>query len=116
MRDAARLVDEANASFTPYTLSDGTPAGEIALLRQRNTENQTLFVGIYRCPQPIEGANEPYHHNDSFFVLSGELAVTLEDGSEHVFRAGDMGTVAKGQTAVGFRQSADFKKFFVMSE
>ena len=114
MRDLARVFDEDSADFKPYALHDGTPAGEVALIRQRNTDNKTLFVGMYRCPHTIE-STETYEYNDSLYVLAGEVWLTTADGVEHHLKPGDMATVAKGQTAT-FRQSAGFKKFFVMSE
>jgi uncharacterized cupin superfamily protein len=113
MRDLVRAFDEGTAAFEPYT-KDGKPAGEIALLRQRNTENQTLFVGLYRCPHAFEGVEE-YEYNDSMYILDGAVDVQASDGSEYHLEPGDMATFAKGQR-VTFQQSAGFKKFFVMSE
>ena len=116
MKDSARQVSQEAATFTPYALHDGTPAGEIALLRQRNTDNEDLFVGLYHCPEPLEGTDLPYPHNESFLVLSGEASVTLSDGEQRTFKPGDLVTIAKGETASEFRQSPGFKKFFVLSD
>lgn len=116
MRDPARQVGEDEATFGPYALHDGTPAGEIALLRQRNTDNKDLFVGLYHCEEPIEGIDLPYPHNESFYVLNGEASVTLSDGIERTFRPGDLVTIAKGETASTWRQGPGFKKFFVLSD
>ena len=116
MRDGVRQVSEAAAAWSPYDLEDGTPAGEIALLRQRNTDNEDLFVGLYHCAEELEGKDLDYPHNESFIVLHGEASITLSDGVEHVFKTGDLVTIAKGETAVAFRQSPGFKKFFVLSD
>lgn len=116
MKEAVRQVSQEEAKWAPYALEDGTPAGELALLRQRNTENEDLFVGLYQCPHELVGTDLPYPHNESFLVLDGEASITLEDGEERVFRTGDLVTIAKGQTAVQFRQSPGFKKFFVLSD
>jgi uncharacterized cupin superfamily protein len=116
MRNGVRHVSEAAATWSPYALDGGTPAGEIALLRQRNTENEDLFVGLYHCAEALEGTDLPYPHDESFIVLDGEASITLSDGVEHVFKTGDLVTIAKGETAVAFRQSPGFKKFFVLSD
>lgn len=116
MRDPARQVPQEEATFAPYALHDGTPAGKIALLRQRNTDNEDLFVGLYHCDEPLEGTELPYPHNESFLVLEGEASVTLSDGVERTFKPGDMVTIAKGETASTWRQGPGFKKFFVLSD
>src|SRR5690349_21245035 len=116
MRDGVRQVSEAAAKWTAYALEDGTPAGEIALIRQRNTDNEDLFVGLYHCADELAGENLPYPHNESFIVLDGEASITLADGVERVFKSGDPVTIAKGETAVSFRQSPGFRKFFVLSD
>jgi len=116
MKQGARQLSEEAATFTPYTLHDGTPAGEIALLRQRSTEDKALFVGLYQCAETLEGTDLPYPHNESFFVLAGEVSIRLTDGIERTFRAGDLVTIAKGETGMEFRQSPGFKKFFVLSD
>jgi uncharacterized cupin superfamily protein len=116
MRDGVRQVSEEGATFRPYALDDGTPAGEISLLRQRNTDNEDLFVGLYHCPGALEGTDLPYPHNESFIVLAGEASITLSDGVERRFKVGDLVTIAKGETAAQFWQSPGFKKFFVLSD
>ena len=113
MKEPIRISSQGELTFAPYALRDGTPAGEVALLRKRNTDNDTLFVGIYRCEHPVEGT-EFYENNDSMLVLEGEVWLTTSDGVEHHFGAGDLVSVAKGETAT-YRQSAGFKKFFVAS-
>lgn len=116
MRDGVRQLSEAAATWLPYALEDGTPAGEIALLRQRNTDDEDLLVGLYHCAEELQGTGLPYPHNESFIVLDGEASITLSDGVDHVFTTGDLVTIAKGETAVAFRQSPGFKKFFVLSD
>jgi uncharacterized cupin superfamily protein len=116
MRESIRQVSEAAAKWAPYALHDGRPAGQIALLRQRNTDNEDLFVGLYHCEDPVEGKDLPYPHNESFMVLEGEASVTLSDGIERTFKAGDLVTIAKGEHASTFSQSPGFKKFFVLSD
>jgi len=116
MRDPGRVLNDAAATFTPYTLPDGRQAGEIALIRQRNTDNEPLFVGLYRCAEAVDGTELPYEHNESFIVLEGEASITLSDGVERQMRPGDMVTIAKGEVASVFWQSASFRKFFVLSD
>jgi uncharacterized cupin superfamily protein len=113
MKEPIRIAAEAELSWEPYALTDGTPAGEVALLRKRNTENQTLFVGMYQCPYEVRGT-QTYETNDSMFVLEGEVWITNSDGVERHFGPGSLVSIAKGETAT-FRQGAGFKKFFVES-
>ena len=113
MRDLARVVAEDEAAYVPYEL-DGKPAGEVQLIRQRDTENRPLFVGFYRCAYEFEGT-QVYDTNDSMFILEGEAHVRTSDGAELHLKPGDMATFRKGQTCT-FRQTAGFKKFFVMSD
>jgi uncharacterized cupin superfamily protein len=113
MKDIARVFDEEAAEYVPYALKDGTPAGEIALLRKRDHENKTLFVGFYRCDHVVEGVEE-YEVNDSMYILAGEVHVTAADGTEFHLKPGDAATFRCGER-VTYRQEAGFKKFFVQS-
>ena len=113
MKEPIRIASEDELSWEPYVLSDGTPAGEIALLRKRNTENQTLFVGMYHCAHELQGTHV-YETEDSMLVLEGEVWITMSDGVERHFGPGSLVSAAKGETAT-FRQSPGFKKFFVES-
>ena len=114
MKEPIRISSQDDLTWSPYKLADGTPAGEVALLRKRNTDNEDLFVGMYRCEHELTGT-EVYARNDSMFILEGEVWITTSDGVERYFGAGDLVCVAKGETTA-FRQSAGFKKFFVQSE
>jgi uncharacterized cupin superfamily protein len=77
-------------------------------------ERPTMFVGFYRCPHAIEGV-QPYEHDEAIYVFEGEVDMAFDDGPELHLGPGDMATFRKGAQAT-FRQSAGFKKFFVMSE
>lgn len=114
MKEPIRIASEDELSWEPYALSDGTPAGEVGLLRRRNTENQPLFVGMYHCPYELQGT-QFYETNDSMLVLEGEVWITTSDGVERHFGPGSLVSIAKGETAT-FRQSPGFKKFFVESQ
>jgi uncharacterized cupin superfamily protein len=114
MKEPIRILSQEQLKWEPYTLGDGTPAGQVGLLRRRDTKNEPLYVGIYHCDHEVVGT-ETYERNDSMFVLEGEVWITASDGVERHFGVGDLVSVAKGETA-SFRQSAGFKKFFVASE
>ena len=112
---ARSAIEDDETPYEPYTLDDGTPAGEVKLIRKRDDEGRTLFVGLYRCEHPVKGEHDYGDVNDAMWILEGEARVWTEDGEEHHLTPGSFAVFRKGQIA-RFEQSANFKKFFVMSQ
>ena len=116
MRDLVRIgFEDDDKPYEPYALADGTPAGEVKLIRKRDDEGRTLFVGFYRCEQPVAGVQDYADTNDAMWILSGEARVWTDDGEEHHLVPGSFAVFRRGQKT-RFEQSANFKKFFVMSQ
>jgi uncharacterized cupin superfamily protein len=116
MRELARIaIEEDDGAYEPYALADGTPAGEVKLIRKRDDEGRTLFVGLYRCAYAVAGEQDYSDTNDAMWILAGEARVWTSDGDELHLAPGSFAAFRKGQT-VRFEQSAGFKKFFVMSQ
>jgi uncharacterized cupin superfamily protein len=116
MRDLARSAIEDDATpYEPYALPDGTPAGEVKLIRKRDDEGRTLFVGLYRCEHPVAGEHDYADVNDAVWILEGEARVWTADGEELHLTPGSFAVFRKGQRT-RYEQSANFKKFFVMSQ
>lgn len=112
MKELVRIATEADLPWEPYEV-DGEPAGEVQLLRRRDTENNPLIVGVYRIPFEMTG-EYVYDHDDALLVLEGAVDLTMSDGTELRLVAGQMAAFRKGQT-VKYRYGAGFKKFFVQS-
>jgi uncharacterized cupin superfamily protein len=116
MRDLARVaIEEDERAYEPYALADGTPAGEVKLIRTRDDEGRALLVGLYRCEHAVAGEQDYADTNDAMWILEGEARVWTSDGEELHLVPGSFAAFRKGQS-VRFEQSAGFKKFFVMSQ
>jgi uncharacterized cupin superfamily protein len=115
MRDLARVAfEEDEGTYEPYALADGTPAGEVKLIRKRDDDGRALLVGFYRCEYAVAGEQDYNETNDAMWILEGEAHVWLSDGAEVHLVPGSFAAFRRGQT-VRFEQSAGFKKFFVMT-
>ncbi len=78
-------------------------------------EGDSLLVGIWNCtPYAEVFSGEGYPADEFCQVLEGSVTLTSEDGTAHVYSAGDSYIVKKGWNGE-FRVTEEFRKYYVMT-
>jgi quercetin dioxygenase-like cupin family protein len=91
--------------------------GEVLTRRGRRAEvlisSEQVVVFQFEMEPRMDGASPHFHrrHVDSFYVLEGELEVTV-DGEPNTFRAGDIAVATPG-TVHSFRNASDERVRFL---
>jgi uncharacterized cupin superfamily protein len=71
-----------------------------------------MFVGLWEST-PFERIVAPFPRNELMCILEGSVTLTQADGTEHVFRAGDVAYVPMG-THCSWKSTETVRKFYVI--
>jgi uncharacterized cupin superfamily protein len=99
--------------YEPFLAADGTQIGEVAWLRQADSQSKRPLAGMWRC----EASKFPYPFglHETFVMTKGVLRVELEDGSTEEYRPGDTASYVMG-TQSNWTVVEPVEHFFVVND
>jgi uncharacterized cupin superfamily protein len=95
---------------------DPFDAGEVDWLRREDDGDRLLMAGVWRVtPDEVpERTSIEFPHDETLYVIEGEMRVEVEDGPVLELKAGDFASFDRG-TKVLWTILAPVREFFVYS-